>query len=63
VTKDRRYYNLQPHPLLHGTPGHVILTWSHQESTQAYQDHDVWVNTDLVLSLNTSMLPLISTEQ
>lgn len=63
VTKDRRYYNLQPHPLLHGTPGHVILTWSHQKSAQAYQDHDVWINTDLALSLNTSLLPLISTEQ
>jgi hypothetical protein len=63
VTKDRKYYNLQPHPLLHGTPGHVILTWSHQESAQPYQDHDVWINTDLTLSLNVSLLPLISTEQ
>ena len=63
VTKDRKYYNLQPHPLLHGTPGHVILTWSHQESAQPYQDHDVWINTDLTLALNISLLPLISTEQ
>jgi hypothetical protein len=63
VTQDRRYYNLQPHPLLQGTPGRVILSWSRQESTQPYQDHDVWVNTDLALSLSSSMLPLISTEQ
>jgi hypothetical protein len=62
VTNDRKYYDLQPHPLLHGTPGHVMLVWSHQESAQPYQDHDVWINTDLALSLKATLLPLISTE-
>jgi hypothetical protein len=61
VTNDRKYYDLQPHPLLQGTPGHVMLVWSHQESTQPYQDHDVWINTDLALTLNSTLLPLVST--
>ncbi|HEX6290858.1 MAG TPA: sialidase family protein [Herpetosiphonaceae bacterium] len=61
VTSDRKYYNLQPHPLLQGTPGHVMLVWSHQESATAYQDHDIWINTDLTLSLSTSLLPLVQT--
>jgi len=62
VTNDRKYYDLQPHPLLQGTPGHVMLVWSHQESNQPYQDHDVWINTDLTLSLNSALLPMILTE-
>lgn len=47
VTQDPAHYDTQPHPLLHGTPGHIMLTWSHQESGSPYQDHDVWIDTDL----------------
>ena len=50
VTQDYLHYDTQPHPLVHGTPGHVILTWSHQESASPYQDHDVWIDTDLLVA-------------
>lgn len=49
VTNDSSRYDTQPHPLLHGTPGNFILTWSHQDSTDPYEDHDVWVNNELVI--------------
>lgn len=47
VTDDPAHYDTQPHPLLRGALGDVILTWSHQESVSPYQDHDVWVNNDI----------------
>lgn len=50
VTHDHVHYDTQPHPLLHGVPGHALLTWSHQESASPYQDHDVWIDTDLVVA-------------
>jgi hypothetical protein len=49
VTNDPTHYDLQPHPILQGTPGHLILTWSHQQSATPYEDHDIWINTDLVI--------------
>lgn len=49
VTNDPLHYDTQPHPLLHGTPGHILLTWSHQVSTDPYVDHDVYLNTDLLI--------------
>ena len=49
VTNDPTHYDTQPHPLLDGTPDHVILTWSHQESTTPYEDHDVWVDSNLAI--------------
>jgi len=51
VTDDATHYDTQPHPLLHGSPGHVILAWSHQESSTPYVDHDVWVDDNLVIAL------------
>jgi uncharacterized repeat protein (TIGR01451 family) len=51
VTSDPLHYDTQPHPLLHGIPGHLILTWSHQKSNDPYVDHDVWIDTDLLLPL------------
>ncbi len=51
VTNDAAHYDTQPHPLLHGTPGRVILAWSHQESSTPYVDHDVWVDDDLPIPL------------
>jgi len=64
VTEDPTRYDLQPHPLLTGTPGKIMLLWSHQVSNAPYQDHDVWIDTNLVLPpqlwLQPSMyLPLI----
>ena len=47
VTHDPTRYDTQPHPLLQGTPGHVILTWPHQDGVTPYVDHDVWIDTDL----------------
>lgn len=49
VTTDPTRYDLQPHPILQGTPGHVMLIWSHQQSSTPYQDHDLWINTDLLI--------------
>lgn len=49
VTSDPTRYDLQPHPILQGTPGHLILVWSHQDSATPYQDHDIWINTDLLI--------------
>jgi len=35
-------------PLLaHIAPGRATRTWSHQVSTDPYDDHDVWIETDL----------------
>jgi hypothetical protein len=51
VTSEPSRYDTQPHPLLHGTPGHLILTWSHQEGATPYVDHDVMIDTDLVIPL------------
>jgi uncharacterized repeat protein (TIGR01451 family) len=50
VTSDILHYDTQPHPLRHGAPGHIILTWSHQKSASPYQDHDVWIDTDLLVA-------------
>ena len=47
VTTDVDQYDVQPHPILHGTPGHVILSWGRQRS--AGSDYDIWVNPDLAL--------------
>jgi uncharacterized repeat protein (TIGR01451 family) len=49
VTNDVSHYDTQPHPMLHGTLGHVILSWSHQDSVTPYQDHDVWVNNEVIV--------------
>jgi hypothetical protein len=47
VTRDASRFDTQPHPLPHGTLGRAILTWSHQNSDEPYEDHDVWIDTDL----------------
>ncbi len=55
VTDNPQRYDTQPHSLLQGTPGHVILTWPHQDdgNPTPYVDHDVWVNSDLEIALPT----------
>lgn len=54
VTFDPTRYDTQPHPLPQGELGHIILTWSHQESPTPYEDHDVWVNSDLLVEADLS---------
>lgn len=49
VTTDPSRYDTQPHPPLQGTPSKLILTWSHQVSSQPYEDHDIWIETDLLI--------------
>ncbi|MBN1139813.1 MAG: exo-alpha-sialidase [Anaerolineae bacterium] len=49
VTNDPAHYDTQPHPLLAGAPGYVLLTWSHQVGATPYVDHDVWINTGLAI--------------
>lgn len=51
LTFDTSHYDTQPHPLRQGTAGHIILTWSHQESPQPYVDHDVWIDADVPVPL------------
>lgn len=47
VTSDSNLHDVQPHPILHGTPGHVILSWGRQRAPGA--DWDIWVNPDLTV--------------
>ncbi len=54
LTTDPAHYDTQPHPLLTGAPGHIILAWSHQVSDDPYEDHDVWINTDLLIPSDLS---------
>ena len=49
MTEDPSHYDTQPHPLLAGVPGRVLLAWSHQVGATPYVDHDVWINTGLVI--------------
>jgi|GEM_PF-1418271 len=51
ITQDTQHYDTQPHPMLSGVPGQVFLVWSHQESSSAYVDHDVWFNATLAIPL------------
>ena len=46
LTTDLSQYDVQPHPILHGTPGHVILSWGRQSLAGHY---DIWVNRDLTV--------------
>jgi hypothetical protein len=51
VTNDASHYDTQPHPLPHGNPGSIILSWSHQDSPDPYVDHDVWIDAELSVPL------------
>ncbi len=53
-TFDVARYDTQPHPLLQGTPGRVILAWPHQDGPTPYQDHDVWVDNFLLIPADLS---------
>ena len=47
LTTDLSEYDVQPHPILHATPGHVVLSWGRQRP--ASNDYDIWVNPDLAV--------------
>jgi hypothetical protein len=47
LTTDLTEYDVQPHPILHATPGHVVLSWGRQRP--ASNDYDIWVNPDLAV--------------
>ncbi len=47
LTTDASQFDVQPHPILHGTPGHVVLSWGRQRAGAS--DYDIWVNKDLVV--------------
>jgi hypothetical protein len=46
LTTDSNQFDVQPHPIPHGTPGHVVLSWGRQSSAGHY---DIWVNRDLTV--------------
>lgn len=50
LTQTTTRYDIQPHPILQGTPGYVSLFWSYQDSTSPYVDHDIWMMKDLPIS-------------
>jgi hypothetical protein len=50
VTDDPLHYDTQPHPIAHLDPSRVKLLWSHQVSSQPYEDHDVIIDPDLLLA-------------
>ncbi len=47
LTTDLAEYDVQPHPILHATPGRVVLSWGRQRP--ASNDYDIWVNPDLAV--------------
>lgn len=47
LTTDSNLYDVQPHPITHGTAGHVVLSWGRQRA--AGSDYDIWVNPDLAV--------------
>ncbi|WP_224248723.1 exo-alpha-sialidase [Hyalangium gracile] len=47
ITATPTRYDVEPHPVLQGTPGQLTLFWSYQDSTQPYVDHDIWMMKDL----------------
>jgi hypothetical protein len=48
LTDDPDLADVQPHPVLHGTPGRVVMAWSRQK-TAGGNDYDIWVNPDLAV--------------
>ncbi|HEX6910707.1 MAG TPA: hypothetical protein VF142_09930 [Longimicrobium sp.] len=46
LTTDAAQSDVEPHPILHGTPGHVVLSWGRQSPAGHY---DIWVNPDLAI--------------
>ncbi|HEY0022941.1 MAG TPA: sialidase family protein [Longimicrobium sp.] len=42
VTTDLDLHDVEPHPVLHGTPGRVVLAWGRQRAPSS--DFDIWVN-------------------
>ncbi|WP_224362105.1 exo-alpha-sialidase [Hyalangium versicolor] len=51
VTSTPSTYDVEPHPVLQGTPGYVTLFWSYQNGATPYVDHDIWMMKDLPITL------------
>lgn len=47
ITTTPTSYDIQPHPLLQGTPGFVSLFWSFQKGDTPYINHDILMMRDL----------------
>lgn len=47
ITRTTTRYDVQPHPILQGTPGMVSLFWSYQDGAIPYSQHDIWMMKDL----------------
>lgn len=43
LTHDADLADIQPHPVLHGTPGYVVMAWTRQKSAGG-SDYDIWVD-------------------
>jgi hypothetical protein len=48
LTHDTDQADVQPHALLHGTPGRVVLAWSRHKAGSP-NDYDIWVDPELVV--------------
>lgn len=48
LTADSNLYDVEPHPILQGTPGHVMLSWGRQR-TAGTNDYDIWFAKDVVV--------------
>jgi hypothetical protein len=51
VTEDPDYHDMNPHAIRHGTPGRVVLTWSHQDESAPNFDLDLFIYPDLEIPL------------
>lgn len=51
ITATPTRYDVEPHPVLRGTPGYVTLFWSYQAGATPYVDHDIWMMRDLPITL------------
>ncbi|MBN1483770.1 MAG: PKD domain-containing protein [Chloroflexia bacterium] len=48
-TYEPAFYDTQPHPWPLATPERILLVWPHQDSGTPYQDHDLWVDNELLI--------------
>ena len=61
LTASSANYDIQPHPILQGSPGRVSLFWSCQSGATPYSTHDIWMMRDLaVLPLPWHLEPTAS---
>jgi hypothetical protein len=51
VTEEPDYHDMNPYMIRHGTPGRVILSWSHQDESAPNVDFDLFIYPDLEIPL------------